>query len=495
MRLRDNAALRIAAADHRAVLPLFVFEPSLVHAPETSAFHVRCWQSGLSALGTDLGKLGARVHIATAEVVDTLEALFQRQPFGTLVSHEETGSALTYVRDRRVKRWCRQRGVRWVEPPHNGVIRGLRDRGKRGATISERLFKTALIPPPTTLSSWEEPALGSVIPTLAQLGVAVDPMAQLDALAPVTEHAARADLRSFIRQRGVGYSGGISSPNTAFVSGSRLSAHLAWGTLSLRTAFRVTTERLRSLSSQRGRHADQWRRSLRAFQSRLHWHDHFIQRLESAPDMETTCLNPAYEAVRYRPSETVLQAWLDGQTGHPMVDATMRCLRATGFVNFRMRAMVVNVACFGLLQPWQSLVHPLARLFYDYEPGIHVSQIQMQAGVVGINAMRVYSPRKQLVDQDPHCRFVKQWLPELRPLPAGQILAYESAPLPNYPRPIADVAANARVMKAELHAIRKSDAGRRATEVVLVNHGSRKAQPKRSAAPAKRRSAQMRLRL
>ena len=56
------------------------------------------------------------------------------------------------------------------------------------------------------------------------------------------------------------------------------------------------------------------------------------------------------------------------------------------FMNFRMRAMVVSFACFGLHLSWRTIHAPLARLFLDYEPGIHLSQLQMQAGITGINA-------------------------------------------------------------------------------------------------------------
>jgi len=90
-----------------------------------------------------------------------------------------------------------------------------------------------------------------------------------------------------------------------------------------------------------------------------------------------------------------------------MIDACMRCLNATGFMNFRMRSMLVSFACYGLHLDWR-LIHPhLARVFLDYEPGIHLSQLQMQAGVVGINTIRVYSPHKQIIDQDPECVFIK----------------------------------------------------------------------------------------
>ncbi|MFK7890878.1 MAG: FAD-binding domain-containing protein, partial [Granulosicoccus sp.] len=271
----------------------------------------------------------------------------------------------------------------------------------------------------------------------------------------------------------ISYSGGISSPNTAFDAGSRLSCHLAWGTISLRCVFHELTRRGKQLAGQQDPASIRWRKSLRAFQSRLHWRDHFMQRLESAPSMEFTSINPAYNQIQYQQDPHLLECWITGQTGLPIVDACMRCLAATGFMNFRMRAMLISVGCFGLAQSWQSLQYPLARLFLDYEPGIHFSQIQMQAGIVGINTLRVYSPLKQLNDQDPQARFVKQWIPELRRFDAIQIAQYEEQPLGDYQRPVADFKANTRLIRDQVYAIRKSDAGKVAAEQVLKEHGSR----------------------
>ena len=161
---------------------------------------------------------------------------------------------------------------------------------------------------------------------------------------------------------------------------------------------------------------DGW--SLRAFQSRLHWRDHFIQRLEAFPRLEELLLNPAYQDIPYREDHDLLQAWLSGT---PVFQWLMPVCAAfeTGFFNFRMRAMVVSFACFGLHLSWRFIHAPLAQRFLDYEPGIHLSQLQMQAGVIGFNTLRVYSPKKQFIDQDPDGVFVKMDL-ELRDCADGR---------------------------------------------------------------------------
>ncbi len=207
----------------------------------------------------------------------------------------------------------------------------------------------------------------------------------------------RAVWRSFIGQRGRRYRGSLSKPLLAWEFGSRLSPHFAWGTLSMR-------EVVQSLRRQRKKYAEEtpWSRSLRAFASRLHWHCHFIQKLESEPSIESQTLHPALRGLRERDREHPnLIAWKRGQTGVPLVDACMRSLIATGWINFRMRAMLISHATFGLGLHWYEPALHLARLFTDFEPGIHYPQVQMQAGATGTNALRVYNPIKQAEDNDP----------------------------------------------------------------------------------------------
>ncbi|MBC7805643.1 MAG: FAD-binding domain-containing protein [Akkermansiaceae bacterium] len=372
----------------------------------------------------------------------------------------------------------------WTELPQQGVARPLRDRDTRDA-LWEAFMRQMPLPDapvrplPSCLrsrceSAWADKAVQSFL-CRAQRD---DPDGERQA---VHEPVAMATLNGFLERRGVRYAGGISSPVTAFTAGSRLSVHLAWGTLTSRLVYRRTQDALRYWREEEADgnpEATQWRRGLRAFSERLAWRDHFVQRLEDEPGMEFDAIHPAYRdlpCVRGAEAEERLGAWVTGTTGFPLVDASMRCLARTGFVNFRMRAMVTSFACHALRLDWRTVHYPLARVFRDYEPGIHLSQVQMQAGVVGINTIRVYSPSKQLREQDPALLFTRRWIPELHGFSDETILSGEMAgAAPGYPPPCIDFAAESKIMKDALWDRKKEHADAPETAAVLSRHGSRR---------------------
>ena len=104
-----------------------------------------------------------------------------------------------------------------------------------------------------------------------------------------------------------------------------------------------------------------------------------------------------------------------------MIDASMRCLKATGWINFRMRAMLVSFLTHHLDQDWRNGAFILANYFLDFEPGIHYPQVQMQAGTTGVHTLRIYNPIKQGKEHDPKGIFVRKWIPELQNVPDNYI--------------------------------------------------------------------------
>lgn len=167
-----------------------------------------------------------------------------------------------------------------------------------------------------------------------------------------------------------------------------------------------------------------------------------------------------------------------------MVDACVAMLRETGWINFRMRAMLVSVAAYPLWLHWRPVGLWLARQFLDYEPGIHWSQMQMQSGTTGINTTRVYNPIKQAQDHDPQGHFVRRWLPALRQVPNAWLFQPWLMPEAvqaragvrvgqDIPVPLVDLDAATRSAKARVHGLRAQTEVRAAKAAIVEKHGSR----------------------
>jgi deoxyribodipyrimidine photo-lyase len=302
-----------------------------------------------------------------------------------------------------------------------------------------------------------ESLVPDALPTMRDLGLA-DPAVPLPLAG---EQAAWDTLGSFLSGRGRDYRRALSSPITAAEGCSRLSAHLAFGTISMRCVHQATEARIAATPDRSLAYG------LRGFASRLRWHCHFMQKLEDEPAIEWR--NVARSVDGLRPGDGVhdhpidrerFEAWAEGRTGYPMVDACMRQLRATGWLNFRMRAMLVSFAAYHLWLHWREPGLFLARQFLDFEPGIHWSQMQMQSGTTGINTLRIYSPAKQARDHDPLGQYVRQWVPEWG----------TSA----YPAPIVDERAAVAAAKDRLYGLRQTREAHAEADAIQRKHGSRK---------------------
>lgn len=484
LRVEDNRALARAAQDGAA--PLFILEPELWQQPDMAGRHFEFMRESLAELRTSLGRLGQPLIVRTGDAIEVLEELNRQVAMDALWSHQETGNDWTYRRDLRVAAWCRERGIPWHEFQNHGVTRGLKSRNGWARDWDRFMAEPVTMAPALRPVDLE---IGT-LPDASDLGLAPDPCAERQAGGRA---AGLERLDSFLTTRGRPYRRAMSSPVAGATACSRLSPHLAWGTLSMREVTQATWARQRALKA--ASKADPtWRGALSSFSGRLHWHCHFIQKLEDEPRIEFENFHRAYDGIRpSAPDQDRVAAWAAGETGLPFVDACMRSLRATGWLNFRMRAMVMATASYHLWLDWRAPGLELARLFTDYEPGIHWSQVQMQSGTTGINTVRIYNPVKQGLDQDPTGTFTRRWVPELADIPdrwlqepwkaenAAQIIGR------SYPAPIVDHREAARTARERIWAVRRgADYGAEAT-AIQHRHGSRRGDVRRR--PARKKSA------
>ncbi len=474
LRVADHAPLH-AAAQRGLVLALYIYEPEQLHHEEFAGHHLSYLNDCLRELAHDLARLGAPLVIRRGEVMAALNGLAREvemagHTVSALWAHEETGNMVSFRRDLRVHAWARARGIAFKELPQNGVVRRMVNRDGWADTWEERL-SAPQVPAPLSLGGVQLPSLGVL--EHGELGVALS-----DKIIPLGGRRAALDtLQSFLTLRGVNYMREMSSPLSAEESCSRLSAPLAFGTVSLREVVQATR---RQLSAYQGNpDADpRWVRSLRSYESRLHWHCHFIQRLESEPQMEFRNLNRAMDGLRegsWNPE--FFDRWAAGQTGYPLVDACMRMLLATGWLNFRMRAMLVSFASQHLWLHWRGTGLHLGRQWLDNEPGIHWSQMQMQSSAVGINRVRIYSPTRQAREQDPGGEFIRRWVPELADVPTDFIHApweWSGAGRLGYAPPIVDEGKAGRLARERIYAVRETPKFEAECRRIYLKHGSRK---------------------
>jgi deoxyribodipyrimidine photo-lyase len=441
LRLHDHAPLaeasRRCAAGEKA-LALYVRETSYwatdKASPDQWGFVAECLQD----LATNLEKINCPLLIAeapSAEIV--LESLFDHYGVAELLCHQETGNGWTFERDKRVLSLCRERGIPVREFLQNAVVRG-RSR-----------------PPekPEHQSFWREwisgvqatmPRFWSAPSTLPPQLLAPD----LSTPATVTrqrggEGLALGLLESFLNERCLlhaGYRVEMGSPLHAHESCSRLSPHLTWGSLSTKRAAQASMAR-----EPRPPHGSVMHRN--SFHRRLRWRDHFLQKFESLPWMEFRCINPSRETL-HGWDQTAYDRWSTGMTGYPFVDACMRSLNATKWINFRARAMLVSYASYALNLDWRRFAPHLARTFLDYEPGIHYSQLQMQSGTTYGSPPRIYNPIKQSVEKDPSGEFIRRWVPALRDLSEDAIHLPAEISRHGYPAAIIPPGSLWRIMRS-----------------------------------------------
>jgi deoxyribodipyrimidine photo-lyase len=480
LRWQDHAALA-RASQHGPVRCIYVIEPELWLQPDVALQHFEFVRESLQVLDGHLRSLGGCIEIHHGDVTDVLDRIWHSARFMGLFSHEETGNGMTYARDLQVAAWCKLHEVDWHEFAQFGVVRGLTNRN-----LWQQAWERHMASPVENLGSlrfWGAPsthAFAMVAPEHLQHN---PPLRQ-----PGGRALAMKTLHNFLHARSIGYRGGISSPLSAPDACSRLSAYLAYGCISMREVVQKTRAHLAQLPPQASRH----RAGLTAFVSRLYWHCHFIQKLESEPAIEWRNMHPGYDDLREQDfNPAYFEALQQARTGWPMVDACVTMLRETGWLNFRMRAMLVSVAAYPLWLHWRPVGEWLATQFLDYEPGIHWSQLQMQSGTTGINTTRVYNPIKQAQDHDPYGKFVRRWLPYMRLVPDTWL--FEPWLMPEHLKnnaslsgqivaPIVDLASATRESKQRLYARRHNPDVVEGKKAVVQKHASRKTmeRPKKS---------------
>lgn len=404
LRIRDHAPLAKAIEAGLPVLLCTFLEPS---EKRTKHWSPRHWDFRLEAIGELQEQLGSKrtLYLFNEEVIPVFCLLRATFDIQHIFSHQETGDKRSFDRDRVVKQFCQTHRITWDESVQDGIIRGRKHR------VGWQEQWDAFVQAPMIHPDIER--LKTVHVKENESMIEVQRPSFESAFQPGGPVKAMRYLNGFLRKRGNNYHRLLSKPEESRWSCSRLSPYLAVGSIGVREIYQRSLARAQTDLS--------WKKAMETFHSRLWWRSHYTQKLEAEWQIEFQPINHGFEGFERPDNSEKLEILRTGQTGFPLVDACMRCLEQTGWLNFRMRAMLATFGTFAWWQSREAISVILGRTFLDYDPGIHFAQMQMQSGLSGYHPLRIFNPSIQAEQHDPQGDFIRKYVPELGGVPAPQI--------------------------------------------------------------------------
>ena len=424
LRIHDHMPL-YRAAQRGAVIPVFVLDRALLHHPETAPARVQFMLENLAALDQDLRSRGGRLILRYGDPVAALPELVRQTQAEGIYAHVDFERIYGRVRDAKLNQAIAEEGmkIRWFEPP--GTTPELISYPRYRSLWFEQM-NDPQVPPPQRVMVPDE-VTSAPLPTPSKLGLFPDgkPMP------PPGIEAARRLLAEFLEQKTERYYWLLSYPGAEATSG--ISPHVKFGVISIRECYQ--TARAFEATNYRTK------RSQEQFISRLRWGSGFAQRFRYLPQLELRSLYQVFDDDGWEFDQGLYEAWQQGQTGFPIVDAAARCLNETGgwmALNFRSRALYASFLTNLLGMDWRFGALHFMRHLIDGDCPIDHYQWAMQAGVthcLNKTWTRIYNPEQCAVDRcDPEGTFIKRWVPEVAHLVPCQL--GQPPRLKGYPPPI-----------------------------------------------------------
>jgi len=460
LRTSDNLVFDACERDCYPYLIIYIFDSAIIKADNISKRHLQFIYHSIKDMNSQLNHYNRSVKMLYGSSTEILKKYFNSYDVKNIFAYQESGIKETYIRDTKIKKLSIENNINFKEFEKDCVERGIKNRTgwdsrwykKMNEDITKNIF---------TLNTFED-TINSFEPPKSFIDdISIYPQ---EYVKPGYKSAIET-LTSFLDNRSQNYNKHLSKPLESRKSCSRISPYLSWGNISSKQVYHF----LKNHKKIKG---------IPGFLTRLKWRSHFIQKFESEHQISYRCANKVFEKMKYTNDSSIINKWKNGTTGFPLVDANMICLKKTGWINFRMRAMLVSIFSYQFDCNWKLGARHLAELFLDYEPGIHYSQFQMQSGTTGINTIRMYNPIKQSSDHDPNGVFIKKWISELRNIPVEYIHEpWKMPPLINtlskdsiYNNPCVDIKESGKAARTKIWSFKASKEVKNENKRILHLH-------------------------
>jgi len=408
LRLSDNVALHAAMEASKVVVPIFIFDPKILKAPEASAHQVAFMLECLRSLEKNIEVAGGKLIFRHGPVLEEMRAVFKETGAHALYFNRDY-EPYARERDGAVEKLARSLGME-IHSHKDSVIHEAHEVLKADGspygvfTPYSRAWRAVgklRVVPAVKFSRptrWKDPT-GLPLPTAEELGFSCG-----ITLPPAGERAARDRLRKFAATDLLTYAKGRDFP--ACDATSRLSPHLRLGTLSPRTML--------AAAEKAGSDHPAAKASAEIFINELIWRDFYRQILWHHPHVATGCYRPQYDKLQWENNERLFAAWCEGRTGYPLVDAGMRQLNTTGWMHNRVRMVVATFLTKDLLISWQWGERYFMQKLIDADLASNNGGWQWSAGT-GTDAQpwfRIFNPSSQAQKFDPEGHYIRQFVPE-----------------------------------------------------------------------------------
>ncbi len=423
-----------AAQSGLPTIILYIFEPSIMSDSHMAMRHWRFIYQSLE----DLTISGLKMNILYGDALDIFNKLSEAFQIEKVLTHLEVGLKPVYDRNIQIEKLLDKKGIELKEYSSDGIHKRKQDREYWEDYWYDYMLDDLKNPDLDQLEMVTLP--GNDFPSFDFARKYPEGAKPRQEFQQGGESIALRELQAFVHKKAPNYLKNLSSMTNSRIWGSRLSSYLSYGCISLRDVYQSVKKYADDSSVGK---------NYQKYLIRLFWRSHYIQKLETEWELEFQPTNPALDSSNRDFDDELFKAWSKGLTGYPLIDASMKCLEATGFVSFRQRAMLITFATFTLWQDWRAVSIRLATLFLDFEPGIHYGQIHLQAGLTGYHTLRIFNPVLQSQKHDAAGEFIKKWLPVFREVPCDLIhqpwkmneeqqRKYNCVLGEDYPKPIVD---------------------------------------------------------